>query len=118
MDRLFQEQNNNTRTDEVNKANPTDNAPKRESIPVDFAAINPLEALRKSVKSTVLQGAEEEKEGQSEKPSTLEAKPAPSATVPTANTSKPKKKTSSLLAKCMPYIYDDEGHNYAEEKPD
>ena len=28
------------------------------------------------------------------------------------------KKESSLLAKCMPFIYDEEGVNYAEEKPD
>lgn len=28
------------------------------------------------------------------------------------------KRESTLLAKCMPYIYDEEGVNYAEEKPD
>lgn len=31
--------------------------------------------------------------------------------------SAPVVKTSTLLAKCMPYIYDDDGVNYVEEKP-
>ena len=60
MDRLFQDKDENTRTDEVNKENPAVETPKRESVSVDFSAINPLEALRTSVKSTVRQGAEEE----------------------------------------------------------
>ncbi len=81
--------------------------PNNKEANADFSTINPLQALKDSVKNTVRQGEEEEK--LSEKPKT-EA-PAPEK--------KPqKKKTSSLLAKCMPYIYDDEGNNYAEEKPD
>lgn len=36
--------------------------------------------------------------------------PKPTATEPVV-------KTSTLLAKCMPYIYDDDGVNYVEEKP-
>ena len=113
MDRLFQEKDENARTDEVNKENPATNAAKRESVPVDFSAINPLEALRNSVKSTVRQGAEEEK--QNEGPAAHEKTPEPAP----ATEIRPKKpRTSSLLAKCMPYIYDDEGHSYAEEKPD
>ena len=117
MDRLFQDKDENTRTDEVNTENPAVETPKKESVSVDFSAINPLEALRNSVKSTVRQGAEEEKEKQKERPSAHDKKPEP-APAPAPENKSPKKKTSSLLAKCMPYIYDDEGNNYAEEKPD
>ncbi len=99
MDRLDTTQSPKTEEGSVNQA------PKKEPVPVrtDFSVINPLQALKESVKKTVRQGEEEEKK-QAEAPAP-EKKPQ-------------KKKTSSLLAKCMPYIYDDEGNSYAEERPD
>ncbi len=105
MDRPLQE---NQKTEDTAA---TSGQPKKEpvSIKTHYSAINPLQSLKDSVKNTVRQGEEEEKEKLAEKAATQAATPH--------QTSR-KKKTSSLLAKCMPYIYDDEGNSYAEEKPD
>ena len=74
------------------------------------AQISPLDALINSVNRTV----EEIKRDAAElKPMVAaEVKPEPE------KVAEKKSRESSLLAKCMPYIYDEQGVNYAEEKPD
>lgn len=110
----------------MNSGNNTEkNTPEREpskaarDIAPEMGSISPLQALKNSVKQTVEQGQQEqlksapaaEPEKSAEKvPVTPSPKDSPAEKRP--------KKTSSLLAKCMPYIYDDEGNSYAEEKPD
>lgn len=113
-----------------------------DTIPAHISNISPLQSLRASVKKTVREGQAEEAERKAEekaaKHETASVPQPPTAdfvtTDPAAEQkleekhgkekhSKEKhlrrpKKTSSLLAKCMPYIYDDQGRSYAEEKPD
>ena len=74
----------------------------------EIERISPLEAVKRSVMRT----AEEIKQSDAE--SKAEEKPEEVSPKP----SRKKKKESTLLAKCMPFIYDEEGVNYAEEKPD
>ncbi len=106
-------------------------------------APSPLETLLSSVKNTVDEGRRETQssaEGQKEavapkKPAVKEQKPVlKNDDIPVAvrlfqaekeDDSKkaafePKNtvKTSSLLAKCMPFISDEQGNSYVEEKPD
>lgn len=94
-------------------------APKKparaEEILSEIGSINPLQSLKNSVKQMVIEGASEEEENPVTEVLPTEIKPADEKVQ-----KKPIKikKTSSLLAKCMPYIYDDKGINYAEEKPD
>lgn len=109
-----------------------------ENIPAHISSINPLQALRASVKKTVKEGQAEEAERKAETTAAKHEAPEPPTTnaadfvtpapeegkTPTEGKhGKEKhlrrpKKTSSLLAKCMPYIYDDHGENFVEEKPD
>lgn len=107
----------------------TDNAPQvspfaKSPLMSDMARVSPLDALKKSVKRTAEEikqhdaeiKAEEQKKEEEKREEAKTEKEAPSL----AKEEKPtkKKKESSLLAKCMPFIYDEEGINYAEEKPD
>ncbi len=70
----------------------------------DRFASSPIDSLKESLNRTVTEAKKEEKKAKEEKALKAEQK-------------KPRK-TSSLLARCMPYIYDEEGVNCAEEKPD
>ena len=106
-------------------------------------APSPLETLLSSVKNTVDEGrretqssAEDQKEAVApKKPAVKEQKPVlKNDDIPVAvrlfqaekeddskkTASEPKNtvKTSSLLAKCMPFISDEQGNSYVEEKPD
>ena len=71
-------------------------------ISSESVGVSPLEALKLSLDRNIA----EVKKAEEKMPKI--AKPAET---------KPKK-TSSLLARCMPYIYDEQGVNCAEEKPD
>jgi hypothetical protein len=91
-----------------------------------MGGMGPLDSLKKNVESTVEQGrAEAQKKAEDvaeDEKKTVAAeissspKEDPLSAAPT--TARPRKKTSSLLAKCMPYIYDDSSNDYTEEKPD
>lgn len=98
-----------------------------EEILTNIGSIDPLQALKNTVKQTVEEGrleeeANKESEEGTEKVSDEKSleRAAAAANPPTVikGAERKKKKTSSLLAKCMPYIYDDQGNSYAEEKPD
>lgn len=102
------------------------------------SALSPLDTLRNSVKNTVEEGrretqnfAERENEAvNTEKATAKEPKPVlTDSDIPEAvklfrsendadKTPNQAKKTSSLLAKCMPFISDEQGNSYVEEKPD
>lgn len=106
-----------------------------ENIPTS-GRLSPLESLRATVKETVKAGAEEAAKSPAEEkapaPQVFSAPAAekreqrsepadtPPATEPKTRvirkTTVPKK-TSSLLAKCMPFISDEQGNRYMEEKP-
>ncbi len=117
MELPFAEKSEEPKSD---KDHPSADIPKKAPFTpnTDFSNINPLQALKDSVKQNVALGAEEEKVGQAEKNEQTENTVRKTPEAKAAPVKKTKKKTSSLLAKCMPYIYDDEGNNYAEEKPD
>ncbi len=109
---------------------PADGREKKTPPPPGFilsamGGASPLDSLKKSVQTAVEEGkkeaAEAEKKATDEKRAAEEKNTESKKTVGAAqNISHPKKreKTSSLLAKCMPYIYDDHTGSYPEEKPD
>lgn len=102
---LFPFVKNEKNAESTPKTSPAHSA---ESIHNSIGNINPLEALRNSVLKTAAENRQEESETKAKTPATeAENKPADRA-----------KRTSSLLAKCMPYISDDLGNTYADEKPD
>lgn len=72
---------------------------------------SPLDALKKTVSRNV-EEAKAKEEGESLPDAMTETKEE------TADQPQKVKKQSSLLARCMPYIYDEQGVNCAEEKPD
>lgn len=74
---------------------------------------SPIDTLKKSLNKTVEEAKKEETKPKQETPSAQEDDKKSVL----ASSKKPKK-TSTLLARCMPYIYDEEGINCAEEKPD
>ncbi|MBQ5911121.1 MAG: hypothetical protein IIW94_03830 [Clostridia bacterium] len=84
---------------------PSGDADKAMPIFSEQFGVSPLAALKNSVNRTVSEVKKAEEKAETK------AKAQPEAAV------KPKK-TSSLLARCMPYIYDEQGVNCAEEKPD
>lgn len=90
-------------------------------IPARRSSVSPLQAVRESVMKNA-RGVEEPPVKAEEKPQApAEEKPPVKVEEKAevkAEEQKPRvTKTSTLLAKCMPYIYDDDGINYAEEKP-
>ncbi len=98
-----------------------------EVILTNIGSIDPLKALKNTVKQAVEEGRLED-EAKKETTEYGEEKAADESSIEkiisAANppsvkkgAERKKKKTSSLLAKCMPYIYDDQGNSYAEEKP-
>ncbi len=99
-----------------------------ETILTNIGSIDPLQALKNTVKQTVEEGKTEEANSseptQDSKAKAVDEKnlqkTAAAANPPTVikGAERRKKRTSSLLAKCMPYIYDLHPYNYAEEKPD
>ena len=82
---------------------------------------SPLDSVRKNVQNTVDRGKKEIAEAE-EKAAAAKMAEEVKATKTKKSEEKPaaapRKKTSSLLAKCMPYIYDDHTNTYPEEKPD
>ena len=72
---------------------------------------SPLDALKKTVSRNV-EEAKAKEEDESLPDAMTETKEE------TADQPQKVKKQSSLLARCMPYIYDEQGVNCAEEKPD
>ena len=86
-------------------------------IKTHYSGTSPLESVAKCVKQNMPKEADRKNEevfvAYVEVP-----EPAPEPCEPAPTVNKKPTKTSSLLAKCMPYIYDDDGVNYAEEKPD
>ncbi len=88
----------------------------------DMARVSPLDALKKSVKRTAeeIKQQSAEKMAEQEEQKQDESQKAQSEASPSVKEEKPKRKKreSTLLAKCMPFIYDEEGISYAEEKPD
>lgn len=81
------------------------------SISVKPFASSPIDTLKKSLNRTVEEAKKEEEKQQNPEPVD---EPEPE----TQKQEKKPRKTSTLLARCMPYIYDEEGVNCAEEKPD
>ncbi len=103
----------------VKKQDSADSPQKTPFTPsTDFSAINPLQTLKDSVKKNVAVETEETAQQPENKEQHKNSTQNTTDIKPAHGKKKTKKKTSSLLAKCMPYIYDDEGNNYAEERPD
>ncbi len=90
------------KTDEADTASSSD----KKDSPSAEEKLSPLEAVRRTVIKTaqVVNDKDSEKESASAETNTEPKKETKTV------------RTSTLLAKCMPYIYDD-GINYAEEKP-
>lgn len=84
------------------------------SVPAENFSSSPLDSLKKSLNRTIEEAKKEESLSEEKKEETKAEEPEK---VAPAENKKPRK-TSSLLARCMPYIYDEEGINCAEEKPD
>ena len=83
------------------------------SIPTQHFSSNPIDSLKRSLNRTVEEAKKEEEKEEAE----TELFAEETSKSNSAPAKKPRK-TSTLLARCMPYIYDEEGINCAEEKPD
>lgn len=83
-------------------------APKKEEKPAPEVKAENKKPFTADMLFTVEKDEPKEEPKAAEKANEKETEPAP----------RRPKRESSLLAKCMPFIYDEEGINYAEEKPD
>ena len=130
-------------TEKLNNPAPAFSADRFTNTYAASGAASPLEALRKSVAKTVAEGRKEAaaKAAENGTATPTAAEPVkvaePVKAAEPVKTFEPKKpetpvavklfkeeeptpaapKTSSLLAKCMPYISDEQGNAYVEEKP-
>lgn len=96
--------------DERNSVSSSENADDNvDTVFTERFAATPLDSLKQSLNRTVEETKKEEKaQEQKAEKTEQEERQAP----------KKPRKTSSLLARCMPYIYDEEGISCVEDKPD